>query len=88
MTSATNQQEFNLRDYWQILVLSAVRLGCDFDYDALQDLAEKRIVQAADDHAQHLGAIGDGEKAAVSIDRYLRRLDQKVGCGEISIRRS
>ncbi len=28
-------------DYWQILVLSAVRLGCDFDYDALQDLAEQ-----------------------------------------------
>jgi IS5 family transposase len=28
-------------DYWQILVLSAVRLGCDLDYDALQDLAEQ-----------------------------------------------
>ena len=28
-------------DYWQILVLSAVRLGCDYDYDALQDLAEQ-----------------------------------------------
>lgn len=28
-------------DYWQILVLSAVRLGCDVDYDALQDLAEQ-----------------------------------------------
>ena len=26
-----------------------------------------------------VGAIGDGEKAAVSIDRYLRRLDQKEG---------
>jgi hypothetical protein len=28
-------------DYWQILVLSAVRLGCNVDYDALQDLAEQ-----------------------------------------------
>jgi transposase, IS5 family len=27
-------------DYWQILVLAAVRLGCDLDYDKLQDLAE------------------------------------------------
>ncbi|MHC4094134.1 MAG: ISNCY family transposase [Planctomycetota bacterium] len=28
-------------DYWQILVLAAVRLGCDLDYDKLQDLAEQ-----------------------------------------------
>ena len=27
-------------DYWVILVLAAVRLGCKFDYDQLQDLAE------------------------------------------------
>lgn len=27
-------------DDWQIVVLSAVRLGCNFDYDKLQDLAE------------------------------------------------
>lgn len=27
-------------DYWAILVLAAVRLGCNFDYDQLQDLAE------------------------------------------------
>ncbi|MGA1842317.1 MAG: ISNCY family transposase, partial [bacterium] len=25
--------------YWEILVLSAVRHGCNLDYDALQDLA-------------------------------------------------
>lgn len=29
--------------YWQILVLSAVRLGCDLDYDKLQDLAENHL---------------------------------------------
>jgi IS5 family transposase len=28
-------------DYWQILVLAAVRLGCNFDYDKLQNLAEE-----------------------------------------------
>ena len=27
--------------YWTILVLAAVRLGCNFDYDKLQDLAEQ-----------------------------------------------
>jgi IS5 family transposase len=27
-------------DYWVILVLAVVRLGCNFDYDQLQDLAE------------------------------------------------
>jgi transposase, IS5 family len=28
-------------DYWQIIVLAAVRLGCNLDYDKLQDLAEQ-----------------------------------------------
>src|SRR4051812_31949113 len=28
-------------DYWQILVLAAVRLGCNLDYDKLQNLAEE-----------------------------------------------
>jgi hypothetical protein len=28
-------------DYWEILVLAAVRLGCNFDYDELQNLAEE-----------------------------------------------
>jgi len=28
-------------DYWHICVLSAVRLGCDYTYDQLQDLAEE-----------------------------------------------
>ena len=30
-----------LTPIWQILVLAAVRLGCDLDYDKLQDLAEQ-----------------------------------------------
>lgn len=28
-------------DYWHITVLAAARLGCDLDYDKLQDLAEQ-----------------------------------------------
>ena len=28
-------------DYWEITVLAAVRLGCNLDYDKLQDLAEQ-----------------------------------------------
>ena len=28
-------------DYWHITVLAAVRLGCNLDYDKLQDLAEQ-----------------------------------------------
>jgi hypothetical protein len=28
-------------DYWSILVLASVRLGCNFDYNRLQDLAEQ-----------------------------------------------
>lgn len=40
--------------YWEILVLAAVRLGCDADYDALQDLAEnhrtlRQILGVADE---------------------------------------
>jgi IS5 family transposase len=30
--------------YWTIMVLAAVRLGCNFDYDKLQDLAEQHRV--------------------------------------------
>lgn len=29
--------------YWDILVLAAVRLGCNLDYDALHDLANNHI---------------------------------------------
>ena len=30
-------------DHWQVLVLMAVRLGCNLNYDALQDLAEQHM---------------------------------------------
>lgn len=45
-------------DYWSILVLAAVRLGCNFDYDKLQDLAEQhrslRILMGIGEDDEHL----------------------------------
>jgi len=40
-------------DDWQILVLAAVRLGCNVDYDKLQDLAEQHRA------LRHIMGIGD-----------------------------
>jgi transposase, IS5 family len=40
-------------DYWQILVLASVRLGCNLDYDKLQDLAEQHRA------LRHIMGIGD-----------------------------
>ena len=40
-------------DYWQILVLAAVRLGCNLDYDKLQDLAEQHLA------LRHVMGVGD-----------------------------
>lgn len=43
-------------DYWQILVLAAVRVGCGLDYDKLQDLAEQHRA------LRHIMAIGDWDE--------------------------
>jgi hypothetical protein len=43
-------------DYWQILVLAAVRLGCNLDYDKLQDLAEQHRA------LRHIMGIGDWDE--------------------------
>ena len=40
-------------DYWQILVLAGVRLGCNLNYDKLQDLAEQHRA------LRHIMGIGD-----------------------------
>jgi IS5 family transposase len=40
-------------EYWHILVLAAVRLGCNFNYDRLQDLAENHR------RLRHIMGIGD-----------------------------
>lgn len=40
-------------DYWQILVLAAVRLGCNLNYDKLHDLAEQHR------NLRHMMGVGD-----------------------------
>ncbi len=42
--------------YWEILVLAAVRLGCNLDYDKLQDLAENHRA------LRHIMGIGDWDE--------------------------
>lgn len=44
--------------YWEILVLASVRLGCDLDYDKLQDLAENHR------SLRHIMGIGDWQQNA------------------------
>ena len=53
-------------DYWQILVLAAVRLGCDLDYDKLQDLAEQHR------NLRHIMGIGDWEEEKEFSYRRIR----------------
>ena len=43
-------------DYWPILVLAGVRLGCNLDYDKLQDLAEQHCT------LRQIMGIGDWEE--------------------------
>jgi len=43
-------------DYWQIVVLAAVRLGCNLDYDKLQNLAEEHR------SLRQMMNIGDGDE--------------------------
>ena len=56
--------------YWEILVLAAVRLGCNLDYDKLQDLAENHR------SLQRIMGIGDWEVDGVDFD--WRRLEDNI----------
>lgn len=56
-------------DYWQVLVLAGVRLGCDLDYDKLQDLAEQHRA------LRHIMGIGDWE---TQVDFSWRRIRDNV----------
>jgi hypothetical protein len=56
-------------DYWQILVLAAVRLGCSLDYDKLQDLAEQHRA------LRHMMGIGDWDE---DTDFSWRRIRDNV----------
>lgn len=50
-------------DYWHILVLAAIRLGCHLDYDKLQDLAENHRT------LRGLMAVGDFDETSFTWKR-------------------
>ena len=56
-------------DYWHITVLAAVRLGCNLDYDKLQDLAEQHRAM------RQIMGIGDWQ---VCIDFSWRRIRDNI----------
>lgn len=60
-TSSCKQGRRGL-NYWEITVLAAVRLGCNFDYDKLQDLAENHR------SLQRIMGIGDWQAEEVDFD--------------------
>jgi len=49
-------------DYWQILVLAAVRLGCNLNFDKLQDLAEQHRA------LRHIMGLGDWEQEGTDFN--------------------
>ena len=53
-------------EYWQILVLAAVRRGCNLDYDKLQDLAENHRT------LRHMMGLGDWDEQTVFNWRTIR----------------
>lgn len=56
-------------DYWHIIVLAAIRLGCNLDYDKLQDLAEQHRTM------RQIMGIGDWQK---QIDFNWRRISDNI----------
>lgn len=56
-------------DYWQILVLAGVRLGCNLNYDKLQDLAEQHRA------LRHIMGIGDWQQ---NVNFCWRRIRDNV----------
>ncbi len=56
-------------DYWSITVLAAIRLGCNLDFDKLQDLAEQHRT------LRHIMGIGDWE---VDINFSARRIGDNI----------
>jgi hypothetical protein len=57
-------------NYWEITVLAAARLGCNLDYDKLQDLAENHR------SLRQIMGIGDWQSAAVDFD--WRRIEDNL----------
>jgi len=58
--------------YWQVLVLAAVRLGCNLDYDKLQNLAEEHRT------LRRIMGIGTWQDDAAELCFDWRRLSDKV----------
>jgi hypothetical protein len=57
-------------NYWEITVLAAVRLGCNLDYDKLQDLAEN--------HRRLQQIMGIGAWQVEDVDFAAQRLEDNV----------
>jgi len=57
-------------NYWEITVLAAARLGCNLDYDKLQDLAEN--------HRSLRQIIGIGDWQTEEVDFDWRRIEDNV----------
>ena len=57
-------------NYWEIAVLAAARLGCNLDYDKLQDLAENHRT------LRHIMGIGDWQADEVDFD--WRRIEDNL----------
>jgi hypothetical protein len=57
-------------NYWEIAVLAAARLGCNLDYDKLQDLAENHR------RLRHIMGIGDWQDEEVDFD--WRRIEDNL----------
>jgi hypothetical protein len=57
-------------NYWEITVLAAARLGCNLDYDKLQDLAENHR------SLRHIMGIGDWQTEEVDFD--WRRIEDNL----------
>jgi hypothetical protein len=59
--------------YWEILVLAAVRLGCGYNYDELQDLAENHRA------LRQVMGVGDWQNAKTNGKRFdWRRIESNV----------
>lgn len=59
--------------YWEILVLAAARLGCNYDYDQLQDLAENHRA------LRQIMGIGDWEREEQDKERFgWRRIESNL----------
>lgn len=59
-------------NYWEIIVLAAVRLGCNLDYDKLQDLAEQHRT------LRRIMGIGDWQEEEEEVDFDWRRIQDNL----------